>query len=668
MDFKIENIILYPSNNLLKPRFINFEDDKINVITGYSKRGKSSIIEIIDYCLGASESNIPVGLIRDFVRVFAIKVKIDNRSYFIGRESPGYSAQNSSKMYLIEISQKGEFSELNTNEWLNNKEDFQISREQLIERLNAKAKFQNIEEKLNNEKSIRLGFRSTSSFLFQTQSIIANGNTIFYKSDSYYNIDRLRKFFPLALGYKSFEIIRLQEEIKDLESREKKLSNKLDDLKERYENWKSDLYYFYSEALELGLTEVNIDIEDSNVDIIKSEIQKIIQDARNNNLYKKGSALSFSKKIKELENKRILLTRELQDNKMELSKILNFEETKNLYLKNVSLKIDSRLKPVGWFLDRYGTDKCPFCHSKSDKALKNLQKLEDIRSENRKVIKENSTDDLSFDKEKKELKKAIKAYEDQIVEFDKNLEILINKKRQDQQTYQRIYEYVGKVSNFIQNIKFTDNEISKDLEEIRKELFIKNRTLKSLKRKYDKERVLNKVTQCIKTYIDLLPIENKVNSNVVLDPDKHLNIQVENNENQTKVFLNKIGSGSNYMCYHLATMLGLHEYFYKLGEDKKNNLIPSFLVFDQPSQVYYPENFEIVNEESDDYVNTRKIFEVCSEFMKRTNNAVQVIILEHAPKKIWEGIENIYLSENWRGSEYKKGYNALIPLEWLLND
>lgn len=41
MKLKILNIILYPENKNLKPRFIKFEEDKINVISGYSQRGVS---------------------------------------------------------------------------------------------------------------------------------------------------------------------------------------------------------------------------------------------------------------------------------------------------------------------------------------------------------------------------------------------------------------------------------------------------------------------------------------------------------------------------------------------------------------------------------------------------------------------------------------------------
>ena len=67
MRLKILSIILYPENKLFNPRFINFDLEKINVISGYSQRGKSAIISIIDYCLASSDCNIPIGLIREKV-------------------------------------------------------------------------------------------------------------------------------------------------------------------------------------------------------------------------------------------------------------------------------------------------------------------------------------------------------------------------------------------------------------------------------------------------------------------------------------------------------------------------------------------------------------------------------------------------------------------------
>ena len=679
MNLKIKNIILYPTNKELKPRFINFDVDKINIITGYSKRGKSSIIEIIDYCLGNSEPNIPIGKIRNNVDKFALKINIDGQDIFIARDSPKDGNQSSDNMYYLEIDKKGEYKELNSNDWTFHAEEFKFNRDFIKNILNSKAKFKNIEETVKgNDKPITVGFRDTSAFLFQPQNIIANGNTIFFKTDSFEHINRLKTLFPLALGYKSYDILILDNEINYLESEQKKILNKIEDINIRYQNWKTELFEYYSEAVSLGLSNADISLELSNTDLIKDELENIIKNVRKNQLYKEGSGLRFSEKLQQFEEERQSLFRQLQNLKTELSKILKFEHTKNEYINNVADEIEDRLKPIDWFLKQKGTDLCPFCDSKSDKALTQLQQLKSIKEKNAKLLHNKNSNTFSFESEKLNLKKQIRIQEGKIMAFDSNIDILVRQNANEQVLYQQTYEFVGKISNFIQNLNLPDSSYNIQLENINSKLTEKRVKLDKLKKKFDREFTLSKLSKSIKTYIDLLPIEDNKYCNALLDPEKYLGIKIENTLNKTVTFLNKIGSGSNYMCYHLATFLGLHEFFYKLKQEGKINYVPSFIIFDQPSQVYYPEKLELkrkeslTEKESDDLINTRKIFEVCDAFMKRTNYEIQIIILEHASQSTWEGIESINLVEEWRGKEledgtFTKDYNALIKKEWLTN-
>jgi len=685
MNLKIKNIILYPVNKKLKPRFIDFDNDKINIITGLSKRGKSSIIEIIDYCLGNSDCGIPTGYIRNFVDVFALRISVDENDYFIGRDCPKDSAHSSNNMYFIDIARKGEYPELNTNSWFENKEEHRENRESIKVILNSLAGFKNIEVGKDNkekENTLTVGFRDTTAFQFQTQSIIANNTTIFYNTDEFQYVDRLKMLFPLVLGYRSYEMLLLDDEIKDLESEVNKLNSKIELAKEKYEYNKSNLYEYYSEAIKIGLTNSDVNIDSSNVDLIKSELEEVLKNVKKNIFFKEGNTNRFSQKLEELETQRLELNRGLQTKKMELNRILKFETAQNEYFNVVRVEINDKLKPIDWFLDRKGTDVCPFCESKSDKALIQLQKLKQVNQVNQKLIGVEKINNLTFESEKRFLKKEIQKQEIDIKEFDKNIEILLNETKDHQFVYQKIYEFVGKMNLFLENLISPDNKLVLELNLKQKALDEKRKKLNDLNKKFDKDLVLSKVTKSIKTYVDLLPIENKEYCNVLLDPLKYLGIKIKDDLNKTTTFLNKIGSGSNYMCYHLATMLGLHEYFYKLNEQGKINYVPSFIVFDQPSQVYYPDidypeklkakkdsSQKLEIKESEDIENTRNIFEVCSTFMERTNNQIQIIILEHAPKETWTGIKHIKYQE-WRGIEkdgvYSNDYKALLPKEWFL--
>jgi hypothetical protein len=49
-------------------------------------------------------------------------------------------------------------------------------------------------------------------------------------------------------------------------------------------------------------------------------------------------------------------------------------------------------------------------------------------------------------------------------------------------------------------------------------------------------------------------------------------------------FMWEVGSGANWLAYHIATSIALHELFTELPHSP----VPSFAVYDQPSQVYFP--------------------------------------------------------------------------------
>jgi len=83
--------------------------------------------------------------------------------------------------------------------------------------------------------------------------------------------------------------------------------------------------------------------------------------------------------------------------------------------------------------------------------------------------------------------------------------------------------------------------------------------------------------------------------------------------------------------------------------------VPQFIILDQLSRPYF-EN-DVIN--SDDKKKLTKAFEIIDGFISKVNsqgNSFQIIVLEHAPKSIWEDayLKNIKLVE-----EFKDG-NALI--------
>ena len=100
MHFQLLNVILWPREGG-EPRVVKFEPGMANVISGASKTGKSSVIPIIDYCLGSEKCAIPVGVIRETCAWFGVLVDTLEGQKLLARREPG-GQKASGDMLLLE--------------------------------------------------------------------------------------------------------------------------------------------------------------------------------------------------------------------------------------------------------------------------------------------------------------------------------------------------------------------------------------------------------------------------------------------------------------------------------------------------------------------------------------------------------------------------------------
>ena len=132
-------------------------------------------------------------------------------------------------------------------------------------------------------------------------------------------------------------------------------------------------------------------------------------------------------------------------------------------------------------------------------------------------------------------------------------------------------------------------------------------------------------------------------------------------------YLSEIGRGSNWLSYHLAVLLGLHQFFLS----QPRSPVPAFLVFDQPSQVYFPKRIvarpedqkdEEVEEpqlQDEDVDAVRQAFEVMGRVALGTKGALQLIVLDHASRDEWGDIDGVVGLPEWRNGV------KLVPMAWL---
>jgi hypothetical protein len=127
-------------------------------------------------------------------------------------------------------------------------------------------------------------------------------------------------------------------------------------------------------------------------------------------------------------------------------------------------------------------------------------------------------------------------------------------------------------------------------------------------------------------------------------------------------FLWEIGSGANWLAYHVATTLALQEFFLS----QAHHPVPGLLIYDQPSQVYFPKRAATREGEEDldpqfrdqDVQAVRKVFALLGEEAITSTGRLQTIVLDHAGEDVWGGLAGVRLIEEWRGPY------ALVSREW----
>ncbi len=285
-----------------------------------------------------------------------------------------------------------------------------------------------------------------------TQNIIANPTTMFYKTDSWEHLQKLKTIFPLILGYKSYEIIDLEKEINEQEKIKNKKLTIFEQIKTQYENWQSTIYRYYTEAIALGLSTSDISIQNSTVDEIKNELISIVKRVNSGELYKNGNVTRFSEKVIELNANRNSIVRILEDLKFKYNKIVQLDNSRASYVDDVAFEKEQRLLPIQWFLKRKGNDTCPFCGEVSKKAVNELIYLNEEKQKNLEILKKAKSNELSFDKERTLLKLDINRNEELISDIDGNLHLLLSKQKEENDSLQKIYEFSGKIEHVIDNL------------------------------------------------------------------------------------------------------------------------------------------------------------------------------------------------------------------------
>lgn len=580
---QITNILIWQMDSTLR-NFV-LEENKVNVITGDSGKGKSSILAIIDYCLLSSSSDgISKTNVDNFVNWYGIRFNIDGKYFTICRKATHFEEDD-----LVYFDKDGNIPHLPINN---------IKKDVLKEHLNY-------EFGINSSLKIpyggrfiqqgsKISYRYFIPHCFIDQTTLTSSEHLYSKISDLKIRERIDRTFDMALGSENAETMIIRTRLEELKQKLSSIQYKQTANKESYFNFESEIDSLHDRAYNFGL-------------II--EKNKTVLDV--NDKFENLKSIINYKNISEIPavNERTKIEKEIFILKKELADINEYIETNTEYKKLLKDNQDSLL--IAKYLDDNYSN---ILYTKNIYSI--VESLLNQSLEIKKSISEKGSSSLisKTNDKRKEL-------EVKILSLSKKIATLSDEKV----TPIEIYRFIGELSSEIKRVTVlpkynyaeTIEKITTKIDELESKITDNNSF---------KEYTYNLLNEKIKKIFNRMPLKGFEDATPIFNKAKKTLDLINNNQVEKMI---DIGSASNYMYVHIAYFLALHE----LVRDRNVSWVPRFLVIDQPSTPY----FSTAGKKTDDFESLDTALNELNSFIDkmRTYGGFQIILLEHIEESYW---------------------------------
>jgi hypothetical protein len=652
MYFQIKKVILWPKKDGEKPRVLPFATGKVNVISGRSKTGKSAVIPIIDYCLAAEKCAIPVGVIREKCAWFGVVVDTIEGEKLLARREPG-KQQSTGDMFVLEaahVAIPDEIVQKNSNV------DYVKS---TLNRLSGLSNL-DFEPAATDSFKSRPSFRDLVAFIFQPQNIVANPDVLFFKADTSEHREKLKTIFPYVLGAITPQLLQARHELEHLQRGVRRKESELRTRQAAGARWQRDGQGWLRMAIEYGLLPAETEIP-KEWPLTLELLRKVLRaepSAGDETIEAMDLTLA---RLKELRFEETDLTAQYNISKERRVELQQLEDSTEAYADSLKIQRD-RLSLSKWIRDQV-VDRESIIFEQSEEGRSRLNNLCMALDATEMRLRSYPRAVESLGRETIRQREAIKETLFKLKAVQKEIDAIEQRSQIGKQIAlrrERNARFLGRLEESV--LLFETQEPSSDLSnEIAS---IRNR-VEQLQHLVQEGRVLAKQEQALEKVehfaSKLIPqLDGEWPEAPIRLIVKDLTIKV--NRDGRDDFLWEIGSGANWLAYHVAVTLALQGLFL----NEPNHPVPGVLIYDQPSQVYFPTrrapSANNVHEldhkfKDEDLEAVRKVFRLFSKVMSKKKAELQIIVLDHADEEVWGGLPNLHLVEEWRGRE-------LVPRNW----
>ena len=630
----IKSIIIFCKNG--EKRIVPLEQG-VNIITGESKTGKSALVEIIDYCLCSTRCTVPKGKITEFSYLYTLVMLIGDSTYIIAR----YNWDNGGKMHFSK--EAADFSP----------ENLEVT--YFIEK--TALSYKDVKNKIEcvlglfitnmatdaDQKGKKASLRNMVSYLFQHQNLMASKFALFYRFSDFYKRKDAIEQFPVFAGIISqayysdlIQLNTLKSQLKQKQNKQKANKKSITIIKENLTPLLTDYFALLEQDF------------DGNMPVQKMlKIASVLPELDDSQLFGENKITErYSELNDELEN----LRNEEREILLRINNINNASGAGNSFSQMLKdLKQQTIVAEIE--TDEYT---CPLCGQKcqeiSDNDLKLIEAtnwLDDELKITAKYTADFSEDIRKLNEAHSKIEEKIRDVWKQIKTIEKKFissKTLTSKREKVNYAKARIALYAEVSSSGI--FETADGDIEKLKEKIvRLEQKIKRFNVD--KKMSEAEIFLSDNMNRLSLMLDFEDEYKPIDLNFGLT-DGSFDIYQHQKSNEN-IHLYEMGSGANWVSCHIALFLSFLHYFSARG----NSPMPLIMFFDQPSQVYFPQDNDKGEIDQADLVAVNRmyktIFDEINFIGKDTGILPQIIIVDHVDGNNLECKEefNKYVRCNW---------------------
>lgn len=653
---KIASIHIYSHDG--RRRDLPFETEGLNIITGLASTGKSSLSDIVEYCMGEADCKIAEGFIREKVSWFAVTFQFPGQQVFVAKPNPKPGRVQCSLAMLLRGAQikTPDFKDL-----AHNGGDELV--QQVLSSMLGIPEAKTAVPESNSRVSYSVNVKHTTYYLFQKQGLVASKELLFYRQSEEHLPQAIRDTFAVLFGISQLADMETEANRRATQRELRIATKELRSAEEAEDALDTKGVGLLAEARAVGIPFGSAPAEDAPEGV--SPARDLVASLRQVLSWRPGSTpLMASSDMAKLQERRLSLRMQRNDVQGEIAATQRYVKGASEFESEVHEQ-RARLESIN-ALPRTaeGAWQWPFLREEDARmdgiAQALLGELSSLRQDLQAIGGARPRLDqrlAALTEKSSNLAAEIRHVEQSInaaVLNEEKIMALEDANAQATRVQGRVSFYLETLqpSDAIDTLKLKVQRLQARLEQIIRDAGADD----------DAEARMQSVLTNISSTMNSLIGEFKPffwEFPFWLDM-RDLTVVVQRPGNP--VPMKRTGGGANWLAYHMSALLAMHHYASKNGVP-----IPRFLMLDQPTQVYFPTqiayeaaagDIQRVQQTKDaDLVAARHLFEILLDYTKTVVPGFQLIVTEHA-NFADEWFQDALVEEPWMNPP------ALVPHDW----